>query len=94
MKKVCVDLRGSPVGFDDLCDIASLEAARASALSPDGMTVVAWFDSRSKRSFPEVGFTDGSVVHWENSAASCGAEVRVEVDGGNYIILCGSSRKH
>ena len=94
MKRSAVDLGGSPVGFQDVCDIAALEAARANALSPDGMTVVAWFDRRSKRSFPEVGFTDGSVVHWENSAASCGAEVRVDVDGGSYVILCGSSRKH
>ena len=94
MKKIEVDLSGCEVGFEEALEMAALEAAQAVGTSPDGMTVVAWYDRRSRRSSPEVGFTGDSVVSWESCAVSRGADVWVEFGEESFIVLCGSSRRH
>lgn len=94
MKKIEVDLAGCEVGFEEALEMAASEAAQASGTSPEGMTVIAWYDRRSRRSSPEVGFAEGPVVHWERCAVSRGADVWVEFGKESLIVLCGSSRKH
>jgi len=94
MKKISIEMGEGAIGFEEACDLAALAAARANGTGPADMRVVAWYDRRSKRSFPEVGFSEGPVVSWENSAESCGADVWVEMKGGSYIFLCGSPHRH
>jgi hypothetical protein len=94
MKKIDANDRELGLGFEEACEIATWEAALAKGTSLDGMAVLAWYDRRSRRSSPEVGFDEGQVVNWAASGASRGADVWVELDGGRYIFLCGSSLKH
>ena len=94
MKKVSIGAQWGNLAFEEAYEIASGAAARAKGLLPDAMTVVAWYDRNSRRSSPEVGFGEGDVVNWEKSGAVHGADVRVEVEDGRYVFLCGSSRKH
>jgi hypothetical protein len=94
MKKISVDMAYGELAFEEAYEIATGAAARAKGLLPDAMTVVAWYDRRSRRSSPEIGFSEGQVVSWEKSGASRGADVRVDLEGGQYIFLCGSARKH
>lgn len=78
----------------EACQLAACEAARALNTSVENMGVVAWYDRRSKRSYPEVGFSKELCVNWEQLAASRGADIRVELENGNLIVLCGSTSKH
>jgi len=94
MKKVSVPNPEGEIGLDEACELATYEAARVLGTSAETMGVLAWYDRRSKRSFPEVGFNEEFYVNWEQSAASRGADVRVELEGGNLILLCGSRHKH
>ena len=94
MKKISIDGKWGELGFEEALELAAGAAARAKGLLPDSMTVVAWYDRRSKRSSPEVGFSEGEVVSWEVCGARRGADVKVEIQDGRYVFLCGSSRKH
>jgi hypothetical protein len=94
MKRISIDAVWGDLAFEEALDIAAGAAARAKGLLPDAMTVVAWYDRRSKRSSPEVGFSEGEIVNWETCGMSRGADVRVEMGDGAYVFLCGASKKH
>lgn len=94
MKKIEVDLAGCEVGFEEALELAASEAGHATGVPSEGMAVVAWYDRRSHRSSPEVGFTNGSIVNWEKNAVHRGADVWVEFGEESFIVLCGSSHKH
>jgi hypothetical protein len=80
--------------LEEACNLAACEAARVLGTTVENTGVFAWYDRRSKRSFPEVGFGPDFCVNWEQLAASRGADVRVELEGGDLIVLCGSTSKH
>jgi hypothetical protein len=94
MKKIEVDMAGYEVSFEEAMDLAPMEAASSMGTSSGEMSVVAWYDRGTRRSSPEVGFTEGLVVNWEKSAAGLGADVWVEFGEESFVVLCGSSRKH
>ena len=94
MKKIEVDLAGCEVGFEEALELAAAEAAYATGQETGGMAVFAWYERRSHRSSPEVGFASGSVVNWEKNAVHRGADVWVEFGEESFIVLCGSSHKH
>ena len=94
MRKVEVDMAGCEVSLEEAMDLAPLEAACSVGAHSRDMSVIAWYDRRSRRSSPEVGFTDGLVVNWEKKAAGMGADVWVEFGEESFVVLCGSSRKH
>ena len=94
MKRIVVDSTEGEMSFDEALERARWEVSRVKGISPSETTILAWYDRRSHRSHPEVGCSEGKVVNWAGCAVEEGADTLVDLEGGMYIFLCGSSRKH
>jgi hypothetical protein len=93
MKMIAMSNDEHELNIEEACMLAACEAARVLGTTVEHTGVFAWYDRRSGRSYPEVGFSVGLSLNWEQLAESRGADVRVEMDSG-LIVFCGSTRKH